>query len=48
MARPHRESFGALDRHSMFELETPQLPGLRLAGTSRYRDATHFHGLEAL
>ena len=24
------------------------LPGLRLAGTSRYRDASHFHGLEAL
>jgi cytochrome P450 len=25
-----------------------RLPGLRLAGTSRYRDAFHFHGLEAL
>jgi cytochrome P450 len=25
-----------------------RLPGLRLTGTSRYRDAFHFHGLEAL
>jgi cytochrome P450 len=25
-----------------------RLPGLRSAGTSRYRDAFHFHGLEAL
>ena len=25
-----------------------RLPGLRLAGTSRYRDAFHFHGLAAL
>jgi hypothetical protein len=24
------------------------LPGLRLARTSRYRDLSHFHGLEAL
>jgi unspecific monooxygenase len=25
-----------------------RLPGLRLAQTPRYRDAYHFHGLEAL
>jgi hypothetical protein len=48
MAKPHLESFGALDRHPMLELKTPRLPGLRLAGTSRYRDVSHFHGLEAL
>lgn len=48
MAKPHLESFEALDRHSMLELETPRLPGLRLAGTPRYRDASHCHGLEAL
>jgi hypothetical protein len=30
------------------KLETPRLPGLRLAGASRYRDVSHFHGLEAL
>jgi hypothetical protein len=48
MAKPHLDSFDALDRHSTLELETPRLPGLRWAGTSRYRDASHFHGLEAL
>jgi hypothetical protein len=41
-AKPHLESFDAL------ELETPRLPGLRSEGTSRYRGASHFHGLEAL
>ena len=48
MAKPHLESFEALDRRSMPELETPRLPGLRFAGASRYRDVSHFHGLEAL
>ena len=42
------ESFDALDRHSMVELETPRLSRLRLDRTSRYRDVSHFHGLEAL
>jgi hypothetical protein len=48
MAKPHLESLDALDRRSMHELETPRLSRLRLAGTARYRDASHFHGLEAL
>ena len=48
MAKPHLESFDALDRHPMLELEAHRLPGLHMARTARYRDASHFHGLEAL
>ena len=48
MAKPHLESFDALDRHLMLEFETSRLSRLRLARTSRYRDVSHFHGLEAL
>ena len=48
MAEPHLESFDALDRHSMLELETPRQPCLRSPGASRYRDVSKFHGLEAL
>jgi hypothetical protein len=47
-AKPHLQSFDALDRRSMHELKTARLPGLRFAGASRYRDVSHLHGLEAL